>query len=168
MGAAHEPRRRRKRQDASRQASPCGPRGWQGASRAAFWPIDARRIDHVQISVRDLEVSAGFYAALFGIELKEEGEGATRWCILGAPDRFYVCLIEVPSDKGFDQAGIHINHVGLVVDDIDETVRRIHELGLRLEGNDATLDWPRSRSAYVVDPNGILIEITNRFGGGLG
>jgi catechol 2,3-dioxygenase-like lactoylglutathione lyase family enzyme len=131
-------------------------------------PIDARRIDHVQISVRDLEVSAGFYAALFGIELKEEGEGATRWCILGAPDRFYVCLIEVPSDKGFDQAGIHINHVGLVVDDIDETVRRIHALGLRLEGNDATLNWPRSRSAYVVDPNGILIEITNRFGGGLG
>jgi catechol 2,3-dioxygenase-like lactoylglutathione lyase family enzyme len=85
-----------------------------------------------------------------------------------APDRFYVCLIEVPSDKGFDQAGIHINHVGLVVDDIDETVRRIRALGLRLEGNAATFDWPRSRSAYVMDPNGILIEITNRFGGGLG
>jgi lactoylglutathione lyase len=131
-------------------------------------PIEARRIDHVQISVRDLEVSAGFYAALFGIELKEEGEGASRWCILGAPDRFYLCLIEVPETEPFKIEGIHINHVGFVVDDIDETVRRIRALGLRLEGNDTTLDWPRSRSAYIMDPDGIQIEITNRFGGGLG
>ena len=66
------------------------------------------------------------------------------------------------NDKGFGHDGIHINHVGFVLDDMDETVRRIHALGLRLEGNDATVDWPRSRSAYVMDPNGILIEITNR------
>ena len=58
-------------------------------------------------------------------------------------------------------------HVGFVVDDLDETVRRIHELGLRLEFNDAPIAWPRSRSAYVKDPDGIMIEFTNRFGGGL-
>jgi catechol 2,3-dioxygenase-like lactoylglutathione lyase family enzyme len=130
--------------------------------------VNAGRLDHVNISVRDLDVSAGFYAALFGLELKEQGvSGETRWCIIGAPDRFYLCLAEVRGSEGFKPEGIHINHVGFVVDDIDETVRRIHGLGLRLEANDTTVDWPRSRSAYVKDPDGILIEITNRFGGGL-
>ena len=131
-------------------------------------PVNAKRLDHVNISVRDLDVSAGFYAALFGLELKEQGDnGVIRWCIIGAPDRFYLCLAELRCAEGFKPEGIHINHVGFVVDDIDETVRRIHGLGLQLQNNDATVDWPRSRSAYVKDPDGILIEITNRFGGGL-
>jgi lactoylglutathione lyase len=129
-------------------------------------PVNARRMDHVNISVRDLDVSAGFYAGLLGVELKEQGDnGTTRWCILGAPDHFYICLCEVAAGH-FKPEDIHINHVGFVVDDIDETVRRIQGLGLRLEFG-KTLDWPRSRSAYVKDPDGILIEFTNRFGGGL-
>jgi catechol 2,3-dioxygenase-like lactoylglutathione lyase family enzyme len=129
-------------------------------------PVNARRMDHVNISVRDLDASAGFYAALLGIDLKEQGDnGTTRWCILGAPDRFYVCLCEISSGS-FQPKDIHINHVGFVVDDIDEAVRRIQALGLPLEFG-KTLDWTRSRSAYVKDPDGILIEFTNRFGGGL-
>ena len=132
-------------------------------------PVNARRMDHVNISVRDLDVSAAFYAALFGLEVKEEGNnGVSRWCIIGAPDRFYLCLAEQRCAEGFKPEGIHINHVGFVVDDIDETVSRIRALGLRLAFGDKTLDWPRSRSAYVTDPDGIVIEITNRFGGGLG
>src|SRR5262245_47734286 len=93
-------------------------------------PVNAQRMDHVNMSVRDLDASAGFYAALLGIELKEQGDnGTTRWCILGAPDRFYVCLFEVGSGS-FQPTDIHINHVGFVVDDIDETVHRIRNLGL--------------------------------------
>jgi catechol 2,3-dioxygenase-like lactoylglutathione lyase family enzyme len=129
-------------------------------------PVKARCIDHVNISVRDLDVSADFYARLLGIELKEQGNnGPTRWCILGARDRFYICLCEVAAGN-FKREDIHINHVGFVVDDIDETADRIRGLGLQLESG-RTLDWPRSRSAYVRDPDGIQIEFTNRFGGGL-
>ena len=132
-------------------------------------PVNARRIDHVNISVRDLDVSAAFYAALFGLEVKEEGISfGGRWCIIGSPDRFYLCLFEGHGADRFERykaEGVHIVHFGLVVDDIDETVNRIRALGLPLEG---TVDYPRSRSAYVIDPDGIVIEITNRFGGGLG
>ena len=130
-------------------------------------PVNARCIDHLNIAVRDLDVSAGFYAGLLGIELKEQGDnGVTRWCILGGRDRFYVCLCEVQGAGDFKPEDIHINHVGFVVDDIEETVRRIHGLGLRLESG-KTLDWLQSRSAYVRDPDGIQIEFTDRFGGGL-
>ena len=132
-------------------------------------PVNARRMDHVNMGVRDLDVSAAFYAALFGLEVKEEGSWpGGRWCIIGAPDRFYLCLSEVGGTERFKAGGIHINHVGFVVDDIDETVNRIHALGLQLEHGDKTFDWPRSRSAYITDPDGFLIEITDQFGGGLG
>lgn len=141
-----------------------GGKGRAGLHHAA--PVNARRMDHVNISVRDLDISAGFYAGLLGIELKEQGDnGKARWCILGARDHFYVCLCEVGAGN-FKPEDIHINHIGFVVDDIEEAVRRINGLGLRLEYG-KTLDWPRSRSAYVKDPDGILIEFTNRFGGGL-
>jgi catechol 2,3-dioxygenase-like lactoylglutathione lyase family enzyme len=143
-----------------------------GKARAGLHPgepVNARRMDHVNMGVRDLDVSAAFYTALFGLEVKEQGGSpGGRWCIIGAPDRFYLCLGELPTAQRFKAEGIHINHVGFVVDDIDETVRRIRALGLRLEFGDKTVDWPRSRSAYITDPDGYLIEITNRFGGGLG
>jgi lactoylglutathione lyase len=133
-------------------------------------PVNARRMDHVNMSVRDLDVSAAFYAALFGLEVKEEGSSTYgRWCIIGSPDRFYLSLLEMPgAERCKGPEAMHINHVGFVVDDIDETVNRIRALGLRLDLGDKTTDWPRSRSAYIADPDGYLIEITNRFGGGLG
>src|SRR5262245_19357066 len=136
---------------------------------AAAKPVNARCIDHVNLSVRDLDKSIDFYSRLLGIDIKERGEGnGVRWCILGEHDRFYVCFFEVPNGGPCKPGDIHVNHVGFVVDDMDETVRRIHDLGLRLAFNDSTVQWPRSKSAYVRDPDGIEIEFTDRFGGGLG
>jgi catechol 2,3-dioxygenase-like lactoylglutathione lyase family enzyme len=147
-------------------ASDLAPREVRLGERNAS-PVGARCMDHVNLSVRNLDISADFYARLLGLEIKEQGHnGGGRWCILGARDRFYVCFFEVPSGT-FKPNDVHINHVGFVVDDMDETVRRIHALGLRLGFGDAPLEWPRSKSAYVTDPDGIVIEFTNRFGGGL-
>jgi catechol 2,3-dioxygenase-like lactoylglutathione lyase family enzyme len=130
-------------------------------------PVAARCIDHVNLSVSDLDKSVEFYCRLLGVERKEGGEeNGVRWCILGTRDHFYVCFFEVKGGK-YRPSDVHVNHVGFVVDDMDETVRRIHGLGYKLQFNDATVQWPRSRSAYVADPDGILIEFTERFGGGL-
>ena len=131
-------------------------------------PVAARCIDHVNLSVRDLDASIHFYTRVFGVEYKEGGEGnGVRWAILGAPNRFYICFFECRDGNRLDPNGIHINHVGFVVDDLDETVRRLHALGYKLMFNDQPLQWPKSRSAYLADPDGIQIEFTEKFGGGL-
>ena len=129
-------------------------------------PVNARCIDHVNLSVSDLDTSVEFYRRVLGAEIKERGSEGVRWCILGIRDRFYVCFFECRGGT-FKLNDVHINHVGFVVDDIDDTIRRIHELGYKLEFNDAPVQWPRSRSAYLKDPDEILIEFTDRFGGGL-
>ena len=46
-------------------------------------------------------------------------------------------------------------------------VRQAFGIGFKLQFNDKPVQWPRSRSAYVADPDGILVEFTERFGGGL-
>ena len=107
-----------------------------GSTANGSAPVMARCIDHVNLSVRDLDASVDFYCRLLGVERKEGGEdNGVRWCILGAKDRFYVCFFEVKGGV-YRPSDVHVNHVGFVVDDMDETVRRIHDLGFKLQFND--------------------------------
>jgi catechol-2,3-dioxygenase len=72
-------------------------------------PVMARCIDHVNLSVRDLDASVDFYCRLLGVERKEGGENnGVRWCILGTKDRFYVCFFEV-RDGVYRPNDVHVN-----------------------------------------------------------
>jgi lactoylglutathione lyase len=139
------------------------------SSLADVPPIPGLRIDHVNMFVRDLEESVGFYTRLLGLAVKERGvgKGRIRWAIVGHPDRFYLCFYEL-AGATFEPDALHINHVGIYVVDFDATVRGLRDLGLTLEYGDAPVDWGTSRSAYVRDPNGYSIEFVEKFGGGIG
>ena len=80
-----------------------------------------------------LRFGGGALAGLYGLH------GVNRWCIIGAPDRFYLCIVEHCSAEPFKPEGIHINHVGFVVDDIDETV--VASTILASASNLATPPW---------------------------
>lgn len=136
-------------------------------------PIRFDCVDHLNMFVRDLDESLDFYGRLFGTdpEIKEQGyTKKIRWAIIGVSRKFYFCLYELKG-RSFDPDSMHINHVGFHVPDFDETVARVRALGIPVEYDDAPITWRNrngtTRSLYVRDPNGYIIEFSERLGGGL-
>jgi catechol 2,3-dioxygenase-like lactoylglutathione lyase family enzyme len=133
--------------------------------------ISISAIDHINLTVSNLEHSLTFYQRTFGLEVREDGRDRERpFVIVGRAGAGYLALHERAVDGG--PVGGHINHWGFVVDDFDGTIARLDDLGVpvlyRDNGADGIIDYPRSRSVYVADPDGTEIELTSSFGGGLG
>ncbi|GAB4327123.1 MAG: lactoylglutathione lyase [Candidatus Zixiibacteriota bacterium] len=129
--------------------------------------IGIERIDHINMRVKDLDESIGFYTRLFGFEIKEDHrEDREPWAIVGLKDTAYLCLYEHPG-KDIPREGLTINHFGLVLSDFDDALAKLEQEGVTvLYGG--PVDWPKSRSIYIQDPNGHEIELAEHVGGGLG
>lgn len=122
--------------------------------------IRLTRVDHINMTVQELDRSAAFYRSVFGFVEKEAGErGGRRWAILGVPDRLYLCLYET----GEPVASEGVNHFGFHVEDFDAAAEDLRARGIATE----SVDYGASRSLYVSDPDGYEIELSERLGGGL-
>lgn len=116
------------------------------------------RLEHVNLTVADIERSADFYGRLLGI--RERWRGTTT---AGAPavhvgnDDFYLALFEgEPRDVPVDYERVGFNHVGFVVDDIDAAREALASLGATIHHE---ADYEPGRRAYVFDPDGYEIEL---------
>lgn len=121
-----------------------------------------RRIDHVELRVRDLAQSAAFYERLLGLSrcARSDSEDGVSVYLSEAPDaQFSIVLVEgVPA--GMELSGL--DHVCLEVatlQDVDE----IHAAA-KMAGTQTTVPTVhRDRyRTYVFDPNGYKIEIAAR------
>ena len=130
--------------------------------------ISIQAIDHLNLFVGDLPRSIRFYACVFGFEVREDHrDDAEPWAILGASGRAYLALYENPVTRTPDHPWF--NHWSFVVDDLDAALCHLEANGVepeRYRGR-TIIEWPRSRSLYIHDPDGYEIELTSRFGGGL-
>jgi len=121
-----------------------------------------RRIDHVELRVRDLAQSAAFYERLLGLTRCascDPDDGVSVY-LSEAPDaQFSIILVEgVPA--GMELGGM--DHVCLevaTVNDVDEIHAAAKTAGTQT--TDPTLYRDRYRT-YVFDPNGYKIEIAAR------
>lgn len=117
-------------------------------------------IEHVNLSVRDPDRSAQLFRDLF--------DWTERWhgpAMLGGrtihvgDDRFYLALytrgeaITVASHKGSP-----LNHVGIVVDDLDGLESRVEAAGLIPYGHG---DYEPGRRFYFLDYDGTEFEIVS-------
>lgn len=132
--------------------------------------IQVSGIDHINLSVQDLPRSLRFYTETFGLEMKEDGRSRERpFAIVGRPGVAYLALHENP--EAGPAAPPAINHWGFVVGDLDPVLDRLEAEGVTIRFTDAyprgVIEYPRSRSVYVEDPDGHEIELTEVFGGGL-
>lgn len=122
--------------------------------------LQAKVIDHINMTVKDLDESVAFYRGLFGFTvLKKQPEKNSK--IIGN-DAIKLCLYQ--GDGAGDRTGIA--HFGFNVTNFDDVIEQCESRGVKvLYGG--VLEWKESRSVYIEDPNGYEIELSEVIGGGL-
>jgi catechol 2,3-dioxygenase-like lactoylglutathione lyase family enzyme len=134
--------------------------------------IRVSAIDHVNLQVTDLDASIDFYRRVFGFNVLEDGRRTPPggWAIVGLPGTVYLAL-GTTKDSSPAQ-GKRIAHFGLVIEDALSALDQLKKEGVHVvprgPGGSPILPYPRSQSVYIRDPDGHEIELTTRFGGGLG
>lgn len=128
--------------------------------------LDINHIDHINLSVSDLEKSLRFYQDLFGLEVKERGDYAGKpYAIAGLGGKLMLAMYQADSlsNKG------RINHFGIHIGEFEKALKVLKENNvstLYSDRADGTVVYPNSRSVYVADPDGNEIELSEKFGGG--
>jgi catechol 2,3-dioxygenase-like lactoylglutathione lyase family enzyme len=124
----------------------------------------AKSIDHVNFKVKNLEESVKFYKDLFGFKVLQE-ENPNK---MDAPskiignDTIKLCMYQVP-----DMSPVGgIAHFGFNVENFDDIISRCNELRVEILYG-GVVDWEKSHSVYILDPNGYEIELSEISGGGL-
>jgi catechol 2,3-dioxygenase-like lactoylglutathione lyase family enzyme len=123
------------------------------------------RLDHLNLSVRDLDETIGWYGRVFGFAPVEEGTwDGVRWAILrsdaGKGDAL-LCVYHHPEyahlgNDDLAQRRLHgIRHPGFRITDERRWLETVEREGLEVE----EIVYPHSRSWYVYDPTGYEIEV---------
>ena len=116
------------------------------------------RLEHVNLTVSDLDRSAALYTELLGLKERWRGHtsGGARAVHLGTDD-WYVALFEgAPQSPGTTYTNVGFNHFGVVVDDLDAVVARLDAFGLKAHMQS---DVPPGRRAYFFDHDGLEVEL---------
>jgi glyoxylase I family protein len=116
-------------------------------------------IEHVNLTVNDLDESIAFYCDLLDLHVRWKGEigGGLMGAHVG-DDRSYLALFQAagPGDVHIDYGRPGVNHFGFVVDDLDEARRRVERLGAHVH---FAPEYDPGRRIYFLDPSGNEVEL---------
>ena len=125
------------------------------------------KLDHINLTVSDLDASIDWYSKIFGFKLVEYGGRGTpeskRWAIVACNDSM-ICMGEWPKRKNADekisQDTFHkIYHFGIRIFDIKLWEKKIQQHNIKIFYGGVS-DYTHSKSWYVRDPNGHEIEVS--------
>ena len=99
-------------------------------------------VDHVVIAVKDLDASVGRYETIYGTDVSDRSEAPAAGMAM-AFFRFgdsYIELVSATSDQGpiakrLSEQGEGVHLVAMKVDDMDATLTKLREQGIRLVGD---------------------------------
>ena len=119
-------------------------------------------IEHVNMTVRDLDESIEFYCALFDGEVSWQGTatnmtGPVRAAHVRFGDDYFSLFEKERGERAaYDYGPPGINHIGLVVQDLDAIRKKLAALHTPVEKE---ADYEPGHRLYVFDPNGIELEL---------
>lgn len=119
------------------------------------------RLEHVNVTVGDSVATAGVLCDLFGWHIRWQGRAKNGgWTVHVGSTEDYVALY-TPVDApvpAVDAGGIlsGLNHIGLVVQDLDAAEARIKAAGYVTENH---ADYEPGRRFYFTEANGVEIEV---------
>ncbi|MET1109893.1 MAG: VOC family protein [Allosphingosinicella sp.] len=120
------------------------------------------RIEHVNVTVSDPERAARLMESLFGWRVRWQGpsQNGGHTIHVGAADNYvalYTARDKAYSEEDF-RKGRPLNHIGVEVDELDETEARVVAAGLVPFSHG---DYEPGRRFYFLDPDGIEYEVVS-------
>lgn len=121
-------------------------------------------LEHINLTVSDLDRSIDFYTHLLGFTVRWRGETSD-----GKPaahvgdDRCYLALFQARdprntltpvAPKSYDLVGL--NHFGFVVEDLEAAKQRLARFGITVTSEQS---YDPGRHVYFLDPDGIEVEL---------
>lgn len=119
-------------------------------------------LEHVNITVTDPQRSAELFNELFGWHIRWEGPSMLggRTIHVGSEDQYLAVYTNEDveaADPNF-RKGVPLNHVGVVVEDLDAVEEKVKAAGLEPFGHE---DYDPGRRFYFFDWNGIEFEVVS-------
>ena len=121
--------------------------------------------DHIHLRSPDAEATALWYENMFGAEIirSVQSDGRPRLDLsLGGVAVF---IAQVPPEQAVaappEPPYLGLEHIGLVVDDIDATAAELAAKGAQFTVKPTTIE-PGIRIAFIRGPEGVLVEIIQR------
>jgi len=143
--------------------------------------VTTLRLDHVSLTVSDIDRSLAFYHGLLKIPVLGRGEEGGAAAILGLKSvHFQYADLDLGSGQILEllrfvrpkkparphTRGAKNGHFGLRVDDLELTLSRLRRSGFSPRTDPVVLDQPRwwrgATSVYVTDPDGATVELVER------
>ena len=124
-------------------------------------------IDHLNITVKNLDKSLDYYKRIFGFEVMESGDyNGTPYKIIGISNKGMLCMYE---NKDLVIKNNNIGHFGFNIEFTEDIVEMLEKenADVRYYNGDAIIQYPKSKSIYIHDPDGNQIELSEVFAGGL-
>ncbi|MEO8245208.1 MAG: VOC family protein [bacterium] len=121
------------------------------------------RLEHVNITVADPDATAALLIRLFDWQVRWAGKGMQtgRTVHVGEKDS-YVALFSYGEAAEAHEVSYRtrggLNHIAVVVDDLDQTEARIKDAGYHTENH---ADYEPGRRFYFTEENGVEIEVVS-------
>lgn len=121
------------------------------------------RLEHVNVTVTDPKSVAGVLTELFGWTVRWEGEAMNKGYTVHVGEKDTYLALYTPNaslTEAGDPHGVQsgLNHIGIVVDDIDEIEKKVISLGYKPHMH---ADYEPGVRFYFDGPEGIEIEVVS-------